>query len=82
MSLFLRICSILLYIAFVVLAYYVAVWVLHMLGIQVPEHILRQLVEDRSMTDLFRASFKRIVEIIIAIVVAFFLMYLARGWIV
>ena len=41
MSLFLRICSILLYIAFVVLAYYVAVWVLHMLGITVPEHILR-----------------------------------------
>ena len=41
MSLFLRICSILLYLAFVVLAYYVAHWVLAMLGIAVPEHILR-----------------------------------------
>lgn len=41
MSLFLKICSILLYIAFVVLAYYVAVWVLAMLGITVPEHILK-----------------------------------------
>jgi hypothetical protein len=41
MSLFLRICSILLYIAFVVLAYYVAVWVLKMLGIDVPDHIMK-----------------------------------------
>lgn len=40
MSLFLRICHILLAIAFVVLAYYVVVWVLGMLGIDVPPHIL------------------------------------------
>ena len=41
MSLFLRICSILLYLAFVVLAYYVVVYVLGMLGISVPDQIMK-----------------------------------------
>jgi hypothetical protein len=41
MSLFIRILYILLAIAFVVLAYYVVIWVLSMLGIAVPEHILK-----------------------------------------
>lgn len=42
MSLFLRVCSsILLYLAPVVLAYYVTIWVLQMLGISVPDHILK-----------------------------------------
>lgn len=41
MSLFIRILYILLAIAFVVLAYYVVIWVLQMLGIQVPQHILQ-----------------------------------------
>lgn len=41
MSLFLRICSILLYLAFVVLAYAVTIWVLGMLGISVPDHIMK-----------------------------------------
>ena len=50
MSLFLRICSILLYIAFVVLAYYVAVWVLAMLGIQVPGAYLESHLCDCCAT--------------------------------
>jgi hypothetical protein len=41
MSLFLRVCSILLYLAFVVLAYLVILWVLGMLGISIPENILK-----------------------------------------
>lgn len=41
MSLFLRIVNVLLYLAFVVLAYYVAAWVLAALGIVIPEHILK-----------------------------------------
>ena len=40
MSLLLRILHILLAIAFVVLIYYVTIWVLRMLGINVPEPIL------------------------------------------
>jgi len=41
MSLFLRVCYILLALAFVVLAYYVVIWVLGMLGISVPDQILK-----------------------------------------
>jgi len=41
MSLFIRVCYILLAIAFVVLAYYVVIWVLALLGISVPDHILK-----------------------------------------
>lgn len=40
MGLFVRILSILLAIAFVVLAYYVVIWVLGMLGIHIPQNIL------------------------------------------
>ena len=40
MPIFLRILYILLAIAFVVLAYYVVIWVLGLLGIHVPQHIL------------------------------------------
>lgn len=41
MSLFIRVLYILLAIAFVVLAYYVVIWVLAMLGITVPQQILQ-----------------------------------------
>lgn len=41
MSILIRVISILLVIAFVVLAYYVAVWVLNMLGIHIPDHIMK-----------------------------------------
>ena len=41
MSLFLRVCYVLLALAFVVLAYYVVIWVLGMLGISVPDQILK-----------------------------------------
>lgn len=41
MSLFVRVLYVLVALAFVVLAYYVAIWVLAMLGIAVPEHILK-----------------------------------------
>ena len=41
MSLFVRVLYVLLGIAFVVLAYYVVIWVLAMLGIQVPDNILK-----------------------------------------
>ncbi len=41
MNLFIRVVSILLAIAFVVLAYYVVIWVLGMLGISVPDQILK-----------------------------------------
>ena len=41
MNLFIRILYILLAVAFVVLAYYVVIWVLGMLGILIPEHILK-----------------------------------------
>lgn len=41
MGLFIRVLYILLAIAFVVLAYFVVIWVLGMLGISVPEHILK-----------------------------------------
>jgi hypothetical protein len=41
MSLFIRVLYVLLAIAFVVLAYYVVIWVLAMLGIMVPDHILK-----------------------------------------
>jgi hypothetical protein len=41
MSLFIRVLYILLALAFVVLAYYTVVWVLAMLGIRVPQHILQ-----------------------------------------
>jgi hypothetical protein len=40
MSLFIRILSILLAIAFVVLAYYVVIYVLGLLGIHIPQNIL------------------------------------------
>jgi hypothetical protein len=40
-SLFIRGCYILLAIAFVVLLYYVTIWVLGMLGIHVPVHIMQ-----------------------------------------
>ena len=40
MSLFIRVCYILLAIAFVVLAYYVVLYVLALLGIRVPDQIL------------------------------------------
>ena len=41
MSIFLRVLYILLGIAFVVLAYYVVIWVLGMLGLGVPDQILK-----------------------------------------
>jgi hypothetical protein len=41
MNLFIRVLSILLAIAFVVLIYYVVIWVLGILGISVPERILQ-----------------------------------------
>lgn len=41
MALLLRVLSILLMLAFVVLAYYVVIWVLSMLGIHVPDQILK-----------------------------------------
>jgi hypothetical protein len=41
MSLFIRVLQVLLAIAFVVLAYYCVIWVLGMLGISVPDHILK-----------------------------------------
>lgn len=41
MSLFIRVLYILLAIAFVVLAYYVVIWVLGMLGIHVPDQIMK-----------------------------------------
>lgn len=41
MNLLIRILSILLAIAFVVLAYYVTIWVLGMLGIHIPDQILK-----------------------------------------
>ena len=41
MILFVRVLSILLAIAFVVLIYYVVIWVLGILGISVPERILQ-----------------------------------------
>jgi hypothetical protein len=41
MSLFIRVLYILLALAFVVLTYYVVIWVLAMLGIRVPAHILQ-----------------------------------------
>ena len=40
MSLFIRVLQVLLALAFVVLAYYVVIWVLGMLGIHVPGQIL------------------------------------------
>ncbi len=40
MSLLIRILTILLAVAFVVLAYYVTIWVLGMLGIHLPQQIL------------------------------------------
>lgn len=41
MSLFVRVLYVLLALAFVVLAYYVVIWVLGMLGIAVPDQILK-----------------------------------------
>ena len=41
MSLFVRVLHVLLALAFVVLAYYVVIWVLGMLGISVPDNILK-----------------------------------------
>ena len=41
MSLFLRVLYVLVGIAFVVLAYYVVLWVLGMLGIAVPDQIMK-----------------------------------------
>jgi len=41
MSLFVRVLYVLLALAFVVLAYYVVIWILGMLGISVPEQILK-----------------------------------------
>ena len=41
MSLFLRVCYILMAIAVVVLCFYVVDWVLGLLGIRVPQHILQ-----------------------------------------
>ena len=41
MSIFVRVCQILLAIAFVVLAYYLVIWVLGLLGIAVPDQILK-----------------------------------------
>jgi hypothetical protein len=41
MSLLIRVLGILLTIAFVVLIYFVTVWVLAMLGIHIPDHILK-----------------------------------------
>ena len=41
MGLFMRVLQVLLAIAFVFLCYYVIVWVLNMLGVSVPDQILR-----------------------------------------
>ena len=41
MSLFVRVLHVLIAIVFVVLAYYVIVWVLGLIGVNVPDHILR-----------------------------------------
>lgn len=41
MSIFVRVLWVLLALAFVVLAYYVAVWVLNMLGLHVPDQIMK-----------------------------------------
>ena len=41
MNLFIRVLYVLLAIAFVFLAYYVVVWVLGMIGVSVPDQILR-----------------------------------------
>lgn len=41
MSLFIRVLYVLLGIAFVVLAYYAVIWVLGMLGVSVPDQILK-----------------------------------------
>jgi len=41
MSLFIRVLQVLLAVAFVVLAYYVVIYVLGMLGIMVPDQILK-----------------------------------------
>lgn len=41
MSLFIRVLHVLLALAFVVLAYYVAIWILGLLGIAVPDQILK-----------------------------------------
>jgi hypothetical protein len=41
MSLFIRVLQVLLALAFVVLAYYVVIWVLAMLGLSVPIDILK-----------------------------------------
>ena len=41
MGVFVRVLNVLLAIAFVVLAYYIVIWVLGMLGITVPDQILK-----------------------------------------
>jgi hypothetical protein len=41
MGLFIRVCYVLLALAFVVLAYLVTIWVLGLLGIPVPDQILK-----------------------------------------
>ena len=41
MSLFIRVLQVLLAIAFVLLAYYIAIWVLGLLGLQVPAQVLQ-----------------------------------------
>lgn len=41
MNLVIRICQVLLAIAFAILCYYIVIWVLGLLGIIVPEQILR-----------------------------------------
>jgi hypothetical protein len=41
MSLFIRVLQVLLALAFVVLTYYVTVWVLALLGIAIPDQILK-----------------------------------------
>lgn len=41
MNLFIRVLSILLAVAFVFLIYYVVIWVLGMLGVNVPDQILK-----------------------------------------
>ena len=41
MSVFIRVLHILLAIAFVVLCYYVIIWVLNMIGVSVPDQILK-----------------------------------------
>ena len=44
MGIFIRVCHVLLAIAFVVLAYFVIIWVLGMLGIHVPDQILKVIM--------------------------------------